>query len=528
MGRQEVRDQQAGFGSGLNTVTEPAFVRPDQAVQMANFRLSTYGAALKRLGTQITANTAFSTNDTTNGVAGGIYWPSKDTIYIIAGAVASSALTLWKTTYPVPFVATWTAVGALPQYRPVVFTDGTNEVTYWAGDTATHVYKFDGTTISALGSTTAKVAGLCVYNDRLWGWNGGTGLGNALYYSDLSATVGGTAGDSLGDSAAGGGQIVVVTFGFSTIVACGAVNGTLLICHQRGISVLTGWGQSDTAVQPQALNGEVGMGTATASGFCIANESSTGDVAYFVTDLGIYRSNGATVEPLGTPDKPDPTKPLLLAGTVNPSAFILAFNRQYNEVWVQIAGVGVYVYNVILEAWSGPFTGTYASGTRALFEVLEGQGNAPVGTPVGRSRLWRITYDVPTVGSAWNVQECDRAGTYKDDVSAGTATGGTPVAATLQFHRMFAGDRLMSKSFRWVDVLATLTAGATPPTAVCTSPVSGATTVTFSGLTSAEQPYYLQPGRCGPYMDVTITDSGSTGTSQYTLADVRGNFLGQR
>jgi hypothetical protein len=93
---------------------------------------------------------------------------------------------------------------------------------------------------------------------------------------------------------------------------------------------------------------------------------------------------------------------------------------------------------------------------------------------------------------------------------------------------MFAGERLFSKSFRWVNVLAQLTSGADAPTAVCYSGVSGSTTVTFGGVTSIEQPYYLQPGTCGPYIDVTITDAGTVGTSQYIQAETQGNFLGQR
>lgn len=521
MGRRTVQDQQAGFASGLNSVSDPAFLRPDQARQMANMRLATYGAALKRLGTQLTTGTPITTNDTTNSVYGGIYWPSKNLIYLLgAGSGATTAVTVWKTGYPNPFTATWTNVTSVnPQYRPVIFTDGTNEVMYIAGDNTAFVQKFDGTNASALGGSTAKVAGVCVFNDRLWGWNGFTNsTPNSIYYSQLSSAVSSTGGDSLGDASAGGGQIVVRTFGMSLIVACAPLGSSLMIFHQRGISRLTGFGIDDISVNPQALTADVGMGRATADGICVYD-----NVAYFVTDRGMYECTEGAVRPLSTPDKPDPIYALLQAGTTDPSQFIVRFNRQYNEVWAIIKGLGVYIYNTILAAWSGPFTGTYATGTRQVFEVVESLGNLPAGTPYGNSHLWRVVFN-----SGLFVSECDRASIYKDDAAPGAGTGGTAVTATLQLHRMFAGDRAYSKTYRWVNVLATLTSGAAAPVAACSTLVAGSSNVTFSGLSSSEQVYYLSPGGQGPYIDVTITDTGSTGISQYALATVEGNWLGQR
>lgn len=519
MGRQRVRDQQAGFAGGMNAVSDPAFLRPDQARQLANFRLSTFGAALKRLGTQNVAAAAITTFDTQNSAYGGVYWPLQGKVYATAAATGSTTMHLYSTTYG-SFPRTWTDVGALPQFRPVLFTDVSNEIMYYAGDNNTAVYKFDGSSIAALGGGTPMVKGLCVYNDRLWGWSGAgasAAPGNFLYYSNLSSAVGSTGGDSIGDTAAGGGYIVVRTFGYSDIAACAPVNGTLLIWHARGISVLTGWGQDDVQVQPQALNATIGMGNATADGVCVANQLSTGDLAYFITDTGMYVTNGGYVKPLATPDKPDPTAALIAAGTTNPSKFIVRFNRQFNEVWVGIVGIGIYIYNAILESWSGPFTGTYASGLRALYEVTDTAGNA---------KLWRTTYG-GSAGAGAVVSECDRTSIYKDDV-ASDSTGGTAVTATLQLHRMFAGDRLYSKTYRWVNVLAQLTSGATAPVAACTTSIGGTSNHTFQNVTSVQQPYYLSPGGDGPYIDVTITDTGTTGQSLYELAEVEGNFLGQR
>lgn len=519
MGRQQVNDQQAGFIGGLNTVTDQAFLRPDQARRMDNYRLATYGAALKRLGTQLTSSSAITTFDTTNSVYGGIFWPSTGKVLISAAATGSSAIHLYSTTYG-SFPRTYTDVGALPQWRPVIFTDATQEVVYFAGNNNDFVYRYNNIAIAALAAGTGNVAGLCVYNDRLWGWVGAGATaapGNYLYYSQLSSAVGSTGGDSLGKAAAGGGVIIIRTFGYSDIIACAAVNGSLLIWHAQGISVLTGWGQDDIQVQPQVLNATIGMGTCTADGMCVANELSTGDMAYFMTPVGLYVTNGGYVRPIGSPDKPDPTYALLAAGTVQLSNFIVRYNKQYNEVWVGIIGTGVYIFNAILESWSGPFTGTYASGLRQIFDVTDTNGF---------HHLWRITYN-GSAGTGVFVSESDRAATYLDDVTA-AGTGGSAVTAPLQLHRMFAGDRLHSKTYRWVNVLATIPVGGAAPTMVCTTNVGGSSTLTFATPVAPEATYYLSPGGDGPFIDVTITDVNTAGTAQYAMATIEGNFLGQR
>jgi len=529
MGRRKLTDQQAGFAGGLNSVSDPAFLRPDQARQMANFRLSNYGAALKRLGTALTTTAAITTFTAAN--VGGMYWPAQGRVYLFAASPASTALNAYRGAAALPAASVWSDLGALPQWRPVLFSDGTNEVMYVAGDSSARVRKIasNGTTITSLGATTAQVKGLCVYNDRLWGWSG-----NILYYSNLSSATGSTGGDSLGDDAAGGGRIVVRTFGAADIIACAPVNGSLLIFHAQGISVLTGWGQDDTQIAPQVLSSDVGMSTGTASALCVANTASEGNVAYFLSDLGAYATTGSDVRPLGTPDRPDPLVPLIRGSGFQLRHASVAFNRPFNEVWFYAHGAGIYVYNVTLGAWSGPFTGTYGTdtgGTRAVafFDVLD---------DLGRTHLWRIAQNVGNSG-LW-VGACDYGSTHKDDAKpngAGGVTGGTSITATLQLHRLFCSDRVFAKSFRWVNLLATLPTGDTRPTVVFSTPIGGATTHTLGALTGVQSPYYLSPGGQGAYLDATISDVTTTGVSDvslgtvpaiYELADVQANLLGRR
>ncbi len=504
---------------------------------MQNFRLSNYGAALKRLGTAITNSfttggggvliSSVTTFNTTNSVYSGIYWPSKSTIYVVAAAAASRANTIWKSSYPSSntFPITWTSVSAVGiQWRPCIFTDSTQEITYYAGDPTAAVQKFDGTSVSSLTTSTAQVIGLCVFNDRLWGWNGGTGKENYLYYSNLSSAVGSIGGDSLGLIASGGGLIIIRTFGMSAIRACLALGGSLMIFHDRGISRLTGFGQDDTTVTPNALTSDVGMANGTPSGLC-----EYGGIIYFVTDRGIYRCTEATVGPLATPTNPDPTIPLLQAGVTDPSQFILRFNRQFNELWVD-SGAGIFVYSVILQAWAGPFTrGPYnhstnnTLGLRDFFEVVE---PASLG---GNPKLWTINFNGDGGNGLW-ISETDRTGVYGDSTT--TDSSGQPIVGILQLHRMFGGDRIVSKSWRWVNILTSINAGsavaAPQPTCVITAQLGGASTHNIVNQSVIESPIYIPAAGMGPWIDATINDSNAGSQTSYALATVQGNILGQR
>ena len=82
MGRQPVQDLQGGFAGGINQTSDPAFLRPDQTRQAVNYRLSSFGAALKRLGTVITSTSTITTSDTTSNAIGGIYWPKQAYAYV--------------------------------------------------------------------------------------------------------------------------------------------------------------------------------------------------------------------------------------------------------------------------------------------------------------------------------------------------------------------------------------------------------------------------------------------------------------
>src|SRR4051812_40324757 len=123
MTKRRVSDQQAGFAGGVNAVSDPAFLRPDQARQMANFKLSSYGAALKRLGTALTTAAPITTFGSLFST--GIYWPLHLLVDVICPATNTTTLHLYETAYTFPNATNWVDKGAVTQYRPCIFSDGT-------------------------------------------------------------------------------------------------------------------------------------------------------------------------------------------------------------------------------------------------------------------------------------------------------------------------------------------------------------------------------------------------------------------
>ena len=502
--KREIQDMQAGFAGGLNTVADAAVVRPDQARQLENFRLTAYGAATKRGGTKRT-----SAAPPTASVLTSIRpWPSQNVLMCTTGTTA-----LYWTQNP-SAGNTWTTLAATtgtPSDNGVVFTDGTSEFWYtWhtAGLAKTSTITGGISCAKVAGATPAAnnaLAGLVVYNSRLWGWpgnDGGTTV-NRLYYSNLSTAVGSIGGDSFGIVASSGGSIVINTFGQSAIISAVVVGASLMICHQTGVSRLSGFGQDDIDVEPQAVSAE--MSILGRDAYAIFQ-----DVAYVLTTQGLMEMTEGAINAVGTPDKPDPTRPviqsLILGGTSLAGAKV-AYNAQKTELYCSLDTVGIYVYNTTLDAWSGPFTGALV--------------------PASQNGLCYYAPYAYFGGAGGYLLRMDSSGVLLDNLTS-TSTGGTAVTGVLQCHRMFGAERMYSKAWRWITVMCTLTSGGTAPTAVAYSQVSGSSTMTFSAPVSAEAVYYLQPGGVGPYLDVTITDAATNGTNQYVQIGIEGFLLGQR
>jgi hypothetical protein len=509
--RQPTEDSQEGFSGGLNSVSNDYALQPNQMRRSDNARLTDIGAATKRAGTQRTSSAVLAAFAVKNGYT---WRQSASTTYLLA--MCNGAL--YKATYGT-FPMTWTSLGGsfattTPSFAG--FRDTSANVVYIA--TGGALQKWDGTTLTSLANP-KQASGICVYHDRLWGW-GVSGFLDSIFYSNLSSATSSIGGDSLGYGASSGGQIVVRTFGQQDIVACAPVNTSLLIFHKRGVSRLTGYGQSDVFVSPEAVTADVGL--VGQGAVCVYD-----NIAYFVSERGVYQANEMQVSPLATPEKPDPVLPQLLTlSSANLALVKATFNHQTRELWVQLPGIGVYIYHTILQSWAGPFVDGYLSpDTTCLFEGLDAS-NQPI----------MLRGDA----SGW-VSLCDAPSVYLDNVAA-AGTGGTAYNIVVQCHRMYSGDPTRADGYRWAEVLAALSGSAS--VSVSWNSASDAGTYQIPASTSGnawgagtwgagtwglggQAPFYIPLSGTGPFIDITITDSGQA-AAQYASVRVSGFAYGRR
>lgn len=487
MARQTLPDAQPSMVGGLNSVSDESALQPDQLRRAVNLRLTDYGAATKRGGTQRTSSNVLTNHPVLNGFT----W-RKDTgspeILVVANG------TLYTTTYGA-FPWTYTArSGTLSTTQVPMFAKfrdaGGNDVAFIADGGLLN--KWNGTALTTNISGTAAVESIVVHNERLWGIGGGP----RVFYSALNN------GDTLGNAASGGGEIIVRTFGDETIVGLASINTSLLLFHRRGISRITGFGQDDITAQPAGVTSDVGT---------IAPDSivASDNIAFFISERGLYRCNESDVSAVGTPVKPDPILPIIRTlSSAQFSTIQCVLNRATKELWISIPGYGCYQYHTVLDAWSGPWDGGYISpDTTCLFETLN-----TAGLPVvlkGDADGW--------------VSLCDAPNVFVDNQGA-NGTGGTRYAMTAQLHRLYCGDDAEAKALRFGYLTAALRGSdqarvewntgssfgsyTLPPSTDETWGGAGTTwgTGTWGGVGS--QSYRIQMGGTGYYVDVTLIDSG--------------------
>ena len=93
--------ERAPFFGGLNAVSDPAALAPNQARQMVNARHTTYGSATRRGGTRKCLSAAVGLSATSNV---GIYWPKFTKVCVVGGSTQK----LYTADPPASFSTTWT------------------------------------------------------------------------------------------------------------------------------------------------------------------------------------------------------------------------------------------------------------------------------------------------------------------------------------------------------------------------------------------------------------------------------------
>lgn len=492
----EVSDR-AIFSGGLNTVADPAALSPNQARQLGNARLSTYGSATRRGGTRKCLSAPVALSATSNV---GIYWPKFSKACVVAGTTQ----TLYTADVPAAFSTTWTmtmdAGRAFKALSLAIFQDSTTEVIYGQSQVG-GLYKWNGTTsTNVTAGTPVAVNGICVFDARLWGWNSAASA-NSLFYSGLNN------GDTFGVVATGGGEIVIKNYSDSPVIACAPVGASLMIFHKTGISRLTGFGQADIQVDPVPATKDIRI--------CGQNAIAVyHNAAWIATPNGLYQITEGGATPIGSPDTPDPTIAAMAASTSATSTIVYA-NQATFEIWIIIPGTGTYCYHVLLGAWSGPWNGAiFAAAAPSIPFALK---------DLTLKLNQRTVLPPDAAGLMW---ELDSPDWFTDSASA-DGSAGSAYAMKVQAHRCFTDERSYSKAWRWANITAILTAGATAPTCTVESMLGGPSTSTFTAPIAAQAIYYQPGGGTGPYEDVTITDTAAA-QSEYLMIEVKGAPLGQR
>jgi hypothetical protein len=489
MSRERLVDAQPQMAGGLNETSDDSALTVNQLRRTTNARLTEFGAVTKRGGLRRTDDSL----DLGESVQNGFNWRkdvgTPEILAVVDGTLYTSAFGA--------FPWTWTAeTGTLSTTVPPTFArfrDGANDVVY-IGDGGL-LNKWDGTTLTTDIVGTIGASMITVHNQRLWSC-GCSVAPQSIFYSDLNN------GDTLGNGSAGGGQIIVRTFGDENVVALASVNTSLLIFHKRGISRLTGYGQDDIEVAPAGVSSDIGL---------IAPSSivTVDNLAYFISERGLYICNEQEVASVSSPETPDPLLAIIRQLSAIQFQNIRAvLNRSRKELWISMPNFGLYVYNTTLRAWSGPWdNGWIEPDTTALFEVLDDEGLPAVLR--GDSQGFVSLADAPDIF----VDNTDPDG-----------TGGSRYTMSAQFHRLYCGDEATAKALRWGYLTAELRGSdqcrvewntgesfgsfTLPPSTDQTWGGDGTQWGTGVWGGSGSKSYRIPMGGNGYYIDVSVVDSG--------------------
>lgn len=518
-----LRERQGDFRGGLNLTADEEALAPNEVRRAENAVLDEFGAIKKRLGTKRLHTTALSTSGVTGPIQSGYAWlkgnGSQQLMVVHQGQ-------LFTGTYGVPM--TWTAQGAAGALNAqdfpamIAFRDITaGEVVFIAdGDytgssTPTALNYWDGTNlVTNLAGTPADIRHLAVYNQRLFGV---TGRDQSIWWSGINN------GRSLGAAGSGGGQAIVRTFSDQNITGIAPFGSSLLIFHVSGISRFTGLTQDDIQIGAgaQGLTSDVGA----VSGRSIV---PTPVGVFFLSDRGWYVATETSVAPIATKIAPV-WRDIELGNKVTHGVH----NASLNEVWwfvrTPTGRTGVYRYNYVLNAWTGPHTGGYVdatSATRTLFEAVN-DNKQPI---VLRGDQFGF------------VSQCDMPDVFRDDAPA-TGTGGIIFAMAVQCRRMFFGDAVTKKKMRWGFLQVGLRASQAASLSWETEEASGTYSIqnpagtvgawgtgtwgtgTWGAGGNSALRFPVWGG--GTYCDVTLSDSGEA-QSVWSLAEIEAFDYGRR
>ena len=308
------------------------------------------------------------------------------------------------------------------------------------------------------------------------------------------------------------------TFSDQNITGLATFGASLLIFHVSGISRFTGLTQDDIAIAAgaQGVSSDVGA----ISGRSIV---TTPQGVYFLSDRGFYVATDSGVAPISI--KLDP---LIRGWDLTTAQQVIGVHRRaLREVWWYVPDVGVLRFNYALQAWTGPCAAGYLDpATTALWEAVDGD-KQPI--------VLRGDED-------GYVTQCDMPGKYRDNVPA-AGVGGTTFSLSVRCRRLFFGDPLQYKAFKWLYLQVWQKASTQCAVTWLTANGSGNYTLQNAGGAlgewgtgtwgtgtwgaGAQKPERVPINGVGPYVDILLTDGGDA-QSVWSRAEVDGFDYGRR
>jgi len=413
-GRMLMTDAQAAFSDGLNTAADPSHVGPNEFRRAENALLTSFGAAVKRRGTQRTHASAFAAD-----IQGGFAWPrltGNQELVVAAGV-------LYTGTYGIPM--SWTSQGGTLDTAARIgfaaFVHGATPVTFIADGGLLNYW--DGTTLTENVANTPNCTVLAVQNNRLWGITGDSNILSASALGD---------GATLGISASNGGQFAIATYEGQHLVGLLPIGASLILLQNQGVSRVTGWTADDFNVLSGTRGVSADVGTVCAqSAIAVQNEG------FFLSDRGFYSVTESGVAPISIQIRD------MLAGLSQADwdQISVAHHAAIYEVRWYIPGLGVLSFNYQLRKWSGPHTGIYTSAPVVdMWETVDAS-NKPIVLSAHNDRFVRRTERPSSI--------------CLDDVLS-TGTGGTAYTLVIKCRRMFCNDAVTEKVYRFAWVTCDL------------------------------------------------------------------------
>lgn len=534
-GKPRVSDSQESFVGGESKRAGTNVAPLDQCAAITNMRVVREGELAKRPGLRSVGSLASAQRLFASRINSGSAVAGTENIF---GLDSAGAYSIGHFDNPLSSVPTFTVTttGALGTavtngVTAADFRDATDQVSYIGVSSAHGLIKWAPLTGAITeGIASAKVTGLShvwVYNQRLFGCKGRLPLASigsvartpTLYYSGLNN------GDTMADTANGGGSATIRAYGAATNIVGGfALGGSMYILHEGAISVFRGTTFDDINIQAGAY------GVAPNIGFPLAWQVID-QVAYIATSEGLFiLTEGGGIRSAGTPEHPDPLAALLRSLPVDYTRLLLLGsewfvldNSRKDEVWIvanfydvtnTVQASRLFIYHTKLGRFTG--RGTFASPIAWAVNAMD-----TVGGGVNPHMLFV---------NGTTVLGCD----FQFDSQQVYQDNGSSYTSSVQLRRMYTQAPADQKSWRSAFVQMGSGAGETAATngsatgATLSYATSGATVADTTDL-KAQQVNEIQLSGQGSHIDLTITDSGTSSTGwSVQRVEVEGFALGKR